>query len=259
MALYTVQLAEMLAAHANIEQLDDQQKTILKDPYTNREVVLEYANMEIHDSNDLIDHNARSFFDKHVKFNYKNLKITDNNELNDAIYTQFCQAFFRQFWNNEIGQENPLNFLVLLRNFCEKHLPIWAQGYKQLFVDNLQWTTNVSDSTSKQDSTNDTKQNSKSAGIAGVADTPQNELNFKIKTGDPTEDYNFNFASNVSGNKSTGETTGNATGNVNTSTHTEGRNAIITDLLDRMLQYTDGIYFDLFTKAKNDMLFMLVY
>ena len=209
--------------------------------------------------NDVIDKYARSFFDRHVKFDSKSLKVTDNAEINDQIYTQFCRAFVRNFYGIEIGQENPLYFLVLLRNFCEKYLPIFAQGYKQLFIDNMQWLTNISDSKSDNTANQTANSKTKSSAVAGQADTPQDELNFKINTGDPTEDYNFNYSSEVNGSKSNANTDNVSDSKANTTTHTQGRNAVVTELLNGMLAYTDGIYFDLFTKAKNDGLFMFVY
>ena len=238
MAKYTVEFGEMVNAHANIvDAVKEDEKLSLSNPYTNEKLIIAMTELTVKDPNNIIDDYARSFFDKHVRYNVKNLKVTDNDAINDEIYSQFCRAFCRQFYYNEIGQENPLGFLVLLRNFLEKHLPIFAQAYRKLFIDNLQWITSV----------------------AGTADTPQDDLNFKINTGDPTDDYNFNYSSQVNGAKGKANTVGTGTNTADSTTHSEGRNAIITDLINGMLQYTDGIYFDLFTKAKNDGLFLFVY
>ena len=91
-----------------------------------------------------------------------------------------------------------------------------------------------------------------------LSSVSENELDFKMNAGDPTDDYNFHYASDVNGAKSTGSTTNIANGTSNTTTHSEGRNAVITDLLNKMLTYTNGIYFDLFDKLKAEGLFMFV-
>lgn len=260
MAKYTVEFGEMVNAHANIvDAVKEDEKLSLSNPYTNEKLIIAMTELTVKDPNNIIDDYARSFFDKHVRYNVKSLKVTDNDAINDEIYSQFCRAFCRQFYYNEIGQENPLGFLVLLRNFLEKHLPIFAQAYQKLFIENLQWITNVSDSETKSNSDSKTTSDSTNSSVAGTADTPQDELNFKINTGDPTDDYNFNYSSQVNGAKGKANTVGTGTNTADSTTHSEGRNAIITDLINGMLQYTDGIYFDLFTKAKNDGLFLFVY
>lgn len=260
MAKYTVEFGEMVNAHANIvDSTETKEQLELKNPYTNEKLLIAMTDIKVKDPNDVIDDYARSFFDKHVRYDFSKLNITDNKELNDNIYTQFCRAFARQFYYNEIGQENPLGFLVLLRNFLEKHMPIFAQGYQQLFINNQQWITNISDSRMDSNSDSKTTSDSTNSAVAGQADTPQDELNFKINTGDPTDDYNFNYSSRVDGSKGKANQVGTGTNTANTTSHSEGRSAVITDLLNGMLQYTDGIYFDLFTKAKNDGLFLFVY
>lgn len=258
MAKYTVELGSMVSAHAHLmkTQGDDRILNIGDGSgYTKTFNMPEFVWLA---PNDVIDNYARSFMDKHVGKDLQE-NITDQADLNNAIYDRFCQTLLRHFWGYEIGQENPLYFLTLLRQCLDMYLPIWYQGYQKLFIDKAQWITNISDGTSLTVTKSDANGTSKQASIAGNADTPQNELNFKLNTGDPTDDYNFSYASDVNGAKSTGSTTNNANGTTNTTTHNEGRNAIITDLLDKMLKYTNGIYFDLFDKIKGQRLFLEVF
>lgn len=269
MSKYTIEVSQLLAAHANLlnpvkangsyqlngyHQAPNFQANTQND---NRSVMLNADQLLLNKPNEIIDKYARSFFDKHVG-NFQQ-EITDQNDLNTAIYNQFCQTFIREFYGYEIAYENPNMFFVKLAGFMSRHLPIWYQGYEKLFIDKAQWITNDNDSHSLTVTKNDQTNKNNSASVAGVADTPQNELNFKMNTGDPTDDYNFNYSSQVNGSKGTENATANANGSSDTTTHSQGRNNIITDLLNAMLAYADGIYFDLFQKAKYAGLFMQVY
>lgn len=258
MAKYTIELGSMVSAHAHLMATQGDDRLLNISDGSGYEKTFNMPEFVWLSPNDVIDKYARSFMDRHVGTELQE-EITDQPDLNKAIYDRLCQTLVRHFWGYEIGQENPLYFLTLLRQCLDMYLPIWYQGYQKLFIDKAQWITNVADGTSLTVSKSDANGNSKQASIAGNADTPQNELDFKMNTGDPTDDYNFHYASDVNGAKSTGSTTNTANGTLNTTTHTEGRNAIITDLLNRMLNYTNGIYFDLFDKIKAEGLFMGVY
>ena len=264
MATYTVTMASLLCAHANIIDPNaynnftiDHHSPIITDGQ-NKAVTVDGSRFVYANPNEIIKQYARSFFDRHVGTDLKE-DITDQADLNDAIYNRFCENFIRHFYGYEIGQENPEYFFVLLNEFLSSQLPIWYQGYEKLFIDKAQWITNDNQSHSLTKSKNDATQHNNSASIAGRADTPQNELNFKMNTGDPTDDYNFSFASEVNGSKGTDSTNANSNGSSETSTNSSGRNSLITDLLNSMLAYENGIYFDLFNKAKNFGLFMQVY
>lgn len=258
MAKYTIELGAMVSAHAHLMATQGDDRILNISDGSGYEKTFNMPDFVWHSPNEVIDLYARSFIDRHVGADLQE-NITDQDDLNKAIYDGFCRTLVRHFWGYEIGQENPLYFLVLLRECLDSNLPIWYQGYQKLFIDKAQWITNVSDGTSLTVTKSDANGSSKQSSIAGNADTPQNELDFKMNTGDPTDDYNFHYASDVNGAKSTGSTTNTANGTSNTTTHSEGRNAIITDLLNRMLQYTNGIYFDLFDKIKAQRLFMEVF
>lgn len=257
MAKYTIELGSMVSAHAHLMSTQGDDRILNISDGSGYEKTFNMPEFVWLSPNDVIEKYAKSFIDRHVGTGLQE-SITDNEEMNAAIYDRFCQTLIRHFWGYEIGQENPLYFLTLLRSCLDMYLPIWYQGYQKLFIDKAQWITNVNDGTSLTLSKSDANGNSRQASIAGNADTPQNELDFKINTGDPTNDYNFHYASDVNGAKSTGMTTNTANGTSNTTTHSEGRNAVITDLLNKMLTYTNGIYFDLFDKLKAEGLFMFV-
>lgn len=257
MAKYTIELGSMVSAHAHLMTTQGDDRILNISDGSGYEKAFNMPEFVWLSPNEVIEKYAKSFIDRHVGTGLQE-NITDNEEMNAAIYDRFCQTLIRHFWGYEIGQENPLYFLMLLRSALDMYLPIWYQGYQKLFIDKAQWITNVNDGTSLTLSKSDANGNSKQASIAGNADTPQNELDFKINTGDPTVDYNFHYASDVNGAKSTGSTTNTANGATNTTSHSEGRNAVITDLLNKMLTYTNGIYFDLFDKLKAEGLFMFV-
>lgn len=257
MAKYTIELGSMVSAHAHLMSTQGDDRILNISDGSGYEKTFNMPEFVWLSPNEVIEKYAKSFIDRHVGTGLQE-SITDNEEMNAAIYDRFCQTLIRHFWGYEIGQENPLYFLTLLRSCLDMYLPIWYQGYQKLFIDKAQWLTNVNDGTSLTVSKSDAAGNSKQASIAGNADTPQNELDFKMNTGDPTDDYNFHYASDVNGAKSTGSTTNSANGTSNTTTHSEGRNAVITDLLNKMLTYTNGIYFDLFDKLKAEGLFMFV-
>ena len=254
MAKYTVELGEMVSAHARLTP-----STTLLDELTitgrdGEKMTYPDKFFHVYEPNDVIDNYAKSFFDAHVSGATLRENITSDSDLNEAIYNNFCQTFISHFWSYEIGQENPMNFLVALRAFCQEQLPLWYQSYQQLFINHNQWVTNTGDSLTTSKSNADSKTGQSS--IAGQADTPQNELNFKLNTGDPAQDYNFNYSSNVNGAKSTGTGSQNTTGS--SETKNSGRNQTIMSLISEMMVYADGIYFDLFSKAKQAGLFMLV-
>jgi hypothetical protein len=257
MAKYTIELGSMVSAHAHLMSTQGDDRILNISDGSGYEKTFNMPEFVWLSPNEVIEKYAKSFIDRHVGTGLQE-SITDNEDMNAAIYDRFCQTLIRHFWGYEIGQENPLYFLTLLRSCLDMYLPIWYQGYQKLFIDKAQWITNVNDGTSLTVSKSDAAGNSKQASIAGNADTPQNELDFKMNTGDPTDDYNFHYASDVNGAKSTGSTTNSANGTSNTTTHSEGRNAVITDLLNKMLTYTNGIYFDLFDKLKAEGLFMFV-
>ena len=97
-----------------------------------------------------------------------------------------------------------------------------------------------------------------------MADTPQDELDFKLNTGDPAQDYNFNYSSSVNGAKSHDDGQTNSESNQdsinkqNTETDVTARNKTIAELSRELSGFMNGIYLDLFEKAREYGLFMNV-
>lgn len=209
--------------------------------------------------------------------------ITDDKNLNAEIIDQFAQTFIRQFWTYQPGYGNDLVFAARLRAFFDQYLPIWAEYYRELIVNNGGYVTNsgqitvsgnnslhfvqsnsqngtVNSQTNDRGSTNTvsngtsnnvtdssgatdtdtstlsngssnaaTNENKKISGqensvqnnLQATADTPQNQLNVPLEGGvlddydsdgnripsagsDPTEAYQFDYASSVQGNSNKG-------------------------------------------------------
>lgn len=68
--------------------------------------------------------------------------ITDDKNLNAEIIDQFAQTFIRQFWTYQPGYGNDLVFATRLRAFFDQYLPIWAEYYRELIVNNGGYVTN---------------------------------------------------------------------------------------------------------------------
>lgn len=266
MAKYTVELSTLISAHAYLTDTVAQEKLVeFKDAawdtaagvMRGEKHSFMFGTYLYPNPNEIITNHAKDFIVKHV--GDLTPPITDNKELNDQLFDQLCQNFVRHFYGYEIGQENPEYWFILLRSVLEQQLPIWAQGYQQLFIDKAQWITNTGQSDTLTKTKNDQTNEGNESSIAGSADTPQNDLNFKLNTGDPAQDYNFAYASDVNGAKSRSTGTANANGTSDTTATSQGRNQVITNLLNGMLLYADGIYFDLWDKCKAAGLFMQVF
>lgn len=209
--------------------------------------------------------------------------ITNQPDLNQAIIAQFLQTFWRHFYGYEIGQEDPLYWWVIFKDWYDENIDFFIQAYQKMILENQNFITGLSHTTGTnkgniqtQATTDDvahstTTNDSQQSSIAGVADTPQNELDFKLNTGDPAQDYNFNYSSNVTGTKAhnvdTTET--NSTDNTKSNSNqdsindavsdTEARSQTIADLVNQLDRYFDnGIYLNLFEKARKYGLFMNV-
>lgn len=230
---------------------------------------------ETNTPNNIIEEAGVDFFNRHIGFIPSN--YTDNAELNSQIDAQLKKTFLRHFYGWEIGQENPEYWFLIARDFFDEYMPIFVKSWQQLVVDNSQWITSLNhttghytgntqgegNGTTTTDNKNDTK------ALTGVADTPQNGLDFRIdnEEEDPTAGYNFRYSSNVTG--SHGHDKGHATSvtstkdtqdSVNDSTQdSQGRNQTIASLINEIDAFTNGAYQNLFTNAKTYGLFMQVF
>lgn len=279
-AIYKVSLGpDPLTVNSN-ERINykvvEQSKTERK--FTYPELIYNQSSFDYLDTNtpnNIIEEAGVDFFDRHIGKIPSN--YTDNAELNSAIDAQLKKTFLRHFYGWEIGQENPEYWFLLARDFFDEYMPIFVKTWQQLIVDNSQWITNLShttghytgnvlgtgNGTTTTDNKNDTK------ALAGVADTPQNGLDFRIdeSSENPTAGYNFRYSSNVSGNH--GHDTGHATSvsetkdtqnSENNSTQdSQGRNQTIASLINELDAFTNGAYQNLFTNAKSYGLFMQVF
>lgn len=99
------------------------------------------SDLNENDTNELIKLIALSFMTYHEGKLYQD--IADDSNLNTEIINNFCQAFIRHFWNNQIGYNNETKFYVKLRAFLDEQLPIWAQFYKQAILDKSAFFTST--------------------------------------------------------------------------------------------------------------------
>lgn len=252
MAKYTVELGSMVSAHAHlIDVRANQQDIKLVGAHYDgiSEDGFDYASWDFvyntHDTPVKISEDfALPFMLTHI--GQIDSGFTNQSDLNTQILNKEMQAFVRHFWGYEIGQENPEYWCLLARDFFDENQGWFIQAYQQMMLNNQAFLTSTNQSKGVADSTKH------GSAVAGTADTPQNELNFKINTGDPTDDYNFNYSSNVNGSKTLD------TEDATTTNTASARGATIMSLIRQLEQFTNGIYFDLFTKAKNYGLFMQV-
>lgn len=196
--------------------------------------------------------------------------VTDNDDLNKSIIKQFLCTFWRHFYGYEIGQEDPLYWWALFKGWYDENIDFFIQNYQQMIINNQNYITGLSktlgNATANGNIKTDSQTNTdgKHSEIAGTADTPQDELNFKLDTGDPAQDYNFNYSSAVNGAKShdTGQTNSESNqdsiNKQNTETDVTARNKTIAELSRELSGFMNGIYLDLFEKAREYGLFMNV-
>lgn len=62
-------------------------------------------------------------------------EITDDSSLNAEIINVFAQTFIKHFWLSRIGYADTDDFFIKLSAFLQEKLPVWANFYKQLVVE----------------------------------------------------------------------------------------------------------------------------
>lgn len=185
--------------------------------------------------------------------------ITSDKDLNKSIIDKFIQTFFRYFYGYEIGQENPNYWWLLFKEWYDENIDFFIQNYQQMIIENQNYITGLSHSTGNMQSNAQGSSDGYNSSIAGTADTPQDELNFALNTGDPAKDYNFNYSSSVNGAKSHDMNKSTSDSTQDTHNDMTARNQTIASLssqLDNL--FNNGIYLNLFEKAKEKGLFMRV-
>lgn len=275
MAKFTIELGSMVAAHKHLMDIQHNADSV---SFKDDDYDFIYHSFDYRDTdtpNNIVEEAGVDFFNRHIGNIPSN--YTDNAEINSQIDAQLKKTFLRHFYGWEIGQENPEYWFLIARDFFDEYMPIFVKSWQQLVVDNSQWITNlnhttghytgtvtgVGNGTSTTDNNNDTK------ALTGVADTPQNGLDFRIDNEEenPTAGYNFRYSSNVTG--SHGHDKGHATSVTNTkdtqdsendsTQDSQGRNQTIASLINELDAFTNGAYQNLFTNAKSYGLFMQVF
>lgn len=185
--------------------------------------------------------------------------ITTDNALNKQIMDDFYTAFARHFWGNEIGQENPLHFWAIFAGFLQEQLPVWAAAYQELIINKHMFITGLSTGNGQTASATSMSANGSAMAVDAGTNNPQNELKFQLNSADPAQAYNFNYASNVNGSKnsSQNESSGNTSSTVqNNSTI---RSQSIARLVMELDTFANGIYLNVFQKAVDEGMFMMLY
>lgn len=82
----------------------------------------------------LIEEGALDFLTDNCGVLYS--KITDDYNLNVQIVNVMAQTFISHFWNNRIGYDSSDSFFIKLSAFFNENLPIWAQYFRELIINN---------------------------------------------------------------------------------------------------------------------------
>lgn len=263
MAKYTVELSSMICAFAGDVDATTQYDSFdiidtddYKNPFHVDARTFDY--LKNVSPNQIISNYALKFYQKHLDFNVLPHNFTDNEELNLKIIDKLLQNFTRHFWTYEIGQENPMSWFVVLQGFLDAQLPLYIQEYQKMIIDNENFITNLTTSNSTSNNTAHATSNASESSIAGNADTPQNELNFSLNTGDPTKDYNFSFASSVQGAKGISDSTSESTAAGTNKNNAQGRAYTIMQLVNQLETFANGLYINMWDKAKDEGLFLML-
>lgn len=272
MAKYTVELSSIICAGAGLQDPQANEVDIKFPAITADGIDLESFDYKTHNfyygiamaPNQIIEKYAYPLIMRNTGGLIQN--FTNDDAINTAIMKQLINTFVRHFWGYEIGQENPLYWWTLLKAFFDENMPFYIQEYqemiisKQNFITGLSHTTNhaTGNLTNESVGTNDSATNN----LSGNADTPQNQLDFSLDSADPTKDYKFNYATVVTGSKGTGFDKTKSNTNQNTTNDDTNQNysrtQTIMSLINQLNQFSNGLYLELFTKAKDYGLFMLV-
>lgn len=184
--------------------------------------------------------------------------VTSDSELNKQIIKKFLETFWRHFYGYEIGQENPLYWWTLFKGWYDENIDYFIQNYQQMIIKQQNYITGLSHTTGNSQAQSSGTAESLNSAIAGTADTPQNELNFGLNTGDPAKDYNFNYSSQVNGSKAHDTSSQKANSNQDDVQDMTSRNMTVAQLSNELNQFMNGIYLNLFEKAREYGLFMNV-
>jgi hypothetical protein len=184
--------------------------------------------------------------------------LTSDTAANEAFKLYTVRMFFKRFYNYYIGQENPLDWYRLVNYFFNEEMP---RVIKQMnALENADdWlitnTGHMTGSGTANAGTTDVDGTTANNNMAANADTPQNQLDFKLGP-DPTDAYNFEYATAVNGAKANGvshTSQTQKTDSTNSSvSDSSGRNASIMSLIQEYNRFHSGKFIYLWQKASRD-------
>lgn len=259
MAKYTTELSNMLAAYAsNLDVYENEQGFEIKDPLSNQKKFFkhhDFSFLKLNSPNWLI----KNFGPMYIKSRVTDIphNFTDDEDINNAILDKFLETFVRHFYGYEIGQENVLYWFVILQAYLDEHMPFFIQEYRKLMIEQLQWTTNEGKAVGNAVANANQVSNSKDDSVTAQASVPEDELEFRFESANPAETYNFRYASGVNGGKSENNSTSRQDSTQDTVQTTTGRNMTIAQLTNELNSYSNGVYLEMFQRAKAMGLFML--
>lgn len=259
MAKYTTELSNMLSAYvSNLNVYENEETVELIDPFSNNKKVFsnkDFSFFKLSNPNWII----KNFGAMYLKSKIVEIPhdFTDSEDINNAILDRFLETFIRHFYAYEIGQENPMLWYVLLEAFLDEHMPFFIQSYRKLMLEQLQWVTNESKSVGNAQANSNVTSNSKDDNVTSMANVPEDELEFKFDTANPAETYNFRYASAVSGGKSENNSRQQQQSTQDNILTSSGRNATIVQLVNELQSFSNGVYLEMFQRAKAFGLFML--
>lgn len=261
MSKYTVSIAEMLSAYVgNLNVYENEDTVEIKDPLSNQSLtfpVAEFSYFKLASPNFIIK-NFASMWLRSKLTDIPN-KFTDTDEINDAIIDKFLETFVRHFYEYEISRESPIAWFVSLEAFFQEHMPFWIMAYQKLMIENLQWTTNENESTGTANANANASSNSKDDNTQATADIPQNDVTWQFDSADPAKTYCFNYSTAVTGAKGENNTTSQTKSDQNTKSTSKGRNYTISQLVNQLQGYSNGIYLEMWQRALAAGLFMTVF
>lgn len=261
MSKYTVSIAEMLSAYVgNLNVYENEDSIELIDPMSNQKKVFpisEFNYFKLANPNFMIK-NFSSMWLRSKLTQIPN-KFTDTDEINEKIIDKFLETFVRHFYEYEISRENPMAWFVSLEAFFNEHMPFWIMAYQKIMIENLQWTTREGESTGNANANGTATSNSKDNNVSASADVPQNDLEFQFQSAKPEETYCFAYSSVVQGAKGENDTVSKTTNDQTTRSTNKGRDYTIVQLVNQLQQYSNGIYLEMFQRAKAFGLFMTIF
>lgn len=262
MSKYTVSVAEMLSAYVgNLNVYENEETVEIRDPLSNQSLTFDVADFnyfKLSNPNFVIK-NFGSMWIKSKLTYLPNNFTTDNPELNDKLLNWVLENFIRKFYMYEISRENALSWFVALESFFNQHLPYVIMSIQKIFLENLAFTTREAESTGNANANATSTSNSKDDNTQASADIPQNDVSWQFDSADPAKTYCFNYSTVVNGAKGENNTTAQTKSDQNTKATSKGRDYTIMQLINQLQAWSNGVFVELWQRAKAEGLFMLVF